>query len=286
MKSQARQSGLPAVVAASLLLLLCTWLQGVHTQVHTRVDVLTDSCDSQLTWLWGNYSSPPVAPVAGCDTACLAGCGSTLDEAIYSEKVQHCPLQTDIIRCFHVSAGSGGWAPPPAMRLAHAALEAAQRRPPSAAHFLTRSCSRVPRPPPSAACLCLQVYRAQWSKFVAECALFQYPASSSSSTPAVRSGGVLPHLCAQQQPGRHKLGCIVKQCCLPSPPSYTWYLCARALPPPQATTTPSSSSSSSSPPPEGAAVPSPPVEGSAAASAAVVRGGSIDDRKPLATLSR
>ena len=56
----------------------------------------------QLDWLWGNYTSPPVVPVAGCDAACLSACYHTLQWAVYSEKLQDCPTQDAIIKCFHV----------------------------------------------------------------------------------------------------------------------------------------------------------------------------------------
>ena len=79
----------------------------VHTQVHTRVEVMDEDGDAQLRYLWGNYTSPPVAPIAACDRECLAACQVTLDWAIYSERQQNCPLQTDIVRCFHVSLGEG-----------------------------------------------------------------------------------------------------------------------------------------------------------------------------------
>ena len=69
----------------------------------TQVEILDDSCDAQLAALWGNYTSPPVAPVAGCDRDCLQACYHTLNWAIYSEKLQDCPTQDAIIACFHVS---------------------------------------------------------------------------------------------------------------------------------------------------------------------------------------
>ena len=92
---------LGGLAAVALLLAACT------AQMHTRVEVIDDTCDAQLGYLWGNYTNPPVAPVAGCDRDCLAACRVTLDWAIYSEKQQNCPLQTDIIRCFHVSCRGG-----------------------------------------------------------------------------------------------------------------------------------------------------------------------------------
>ncbi|KAL4853084.1 hypothetical protein ACK3TF_005868 [Chlorella vulgaris] len=87
------------LVGAVAMLVL---LQGTLSQMHTTVEVFDDSCDAQLQSLWNNYTAPPVWPVAGCDKACLAECYTTLDQAIYSEKKQHCPLQVDIIRCMHV----------------------------------------------------------------------------------------------------------------------------------------------------------------------------------------
>lgn len=91
--------------AAALLLLL---LQGTHSQMHTTVEVMNDSCDAQLQSLWNNYTSPPVSPVAGCNQSCLAACYDTLNWAIYSEKKQDCPYQTDIIRCMHVRLNCRG----------------------------------------------------------------------------------------------------------------------------------------------------------------------------------
>ena len=95
---------LGGLAAVALLLAACT------AQMHTRVEVIDDTCDAQLGYLWGNYTNPPVAPVAGCDRYCLAACQATLEWAIYSEKQQNCPLQTDIIRCFHVSCRERGGA--------------------------------------------------------------------------------------------------------------------------------------------------------------------------------
>lgn len=62
---------------------------------------------AQLDWIWGNYTTPPVVPVAGCDAACLAACRETLQWAIYSEKQQDCPTQDAIIACFHVRRRAG-----------------------------------------------------------------------------------------------------------------------------------------------------------------------------------
>lgn len=44
-----------------------------------QVEILDDSCDAKLQYLWGNYTNPPVAPVAGCDAACLSACYTTLN---------------------------------------------------------------------------------------------------------------------------------------------------------------------------------------------------------------
>lgn len=44
-----------------------------------QVEILDDSCDAKLQYLWGNYTNPPVAPVAGCDRACLSACYNTLN---------------------------------------------------------------------------------------------------------------------------------------------------------------------------------------------------------------
>ncbi|PRW57202.1 hypothetical protein C2E21_3858 [Chlorella sorokiniana] len=87
-----------AVLAVALAALVG---HGVRSQVHTQVEILDDSCDARLQYLWGNYTNPPVAPVAGCDRACLSACYTTLNWAIYSEAKQDCPHQTDIIACFH-----------------------------------------------------------------------------------------------------------------------------------------------------------------------------------------
>lgn len=73
-----------------------------------QVEILDDSCGAQLTALWQAYEAPPVAPVAGCDEACIQACGATLKWGLYSEKVQDCPMQEDMIRCFHVS-WTAGW---------------------------------------------------------------------------------------------------------------------------------------------------------------------------------
>jgi hypothetical protein len=89
--------------AVALLLLLI----GTHSQMHTQVDIFDDTCDAQLQGLWNSYTSPPVAPVAGCNTTCLAACYTTLNLAIYSERKQNCPLQADIIHCMHVSVCVG-----------------------------------------------------------------------------------------------------------------------------------------------------------------------------------
>ncbi|KAL4452449.1 hypothetical protein ABPG75_008111 [Micractinium tetrahymenae] len=120
---QPRSAALAGVALCALAALAA--LQGVSSQMHTQVETLDDSCDAQLDALWQAYAAPPVAPVAGCDEACLQACGTTLNWAVYSEKVQNCPVQEDIIRCFHV-------------------------------------------------------YRAQWLKFVNQCALFQYGVAASA----------------------------------------------------------------------------------------------------------
>ncbi|PSC72241.1 polyhomeotic 2 [Micractinium conductrix] len=101
MPAAAPAQGRPPWALAAVLLLVAAALQSA-AQVHTQVEILDDSCDSQLDALWGNYTAPPVSPVAGCDRACLSACHDTLYDAIYSEQQQHCPLQTDIVRCFHV----------------------------------------------------------------------------------------------------------------------------------------------------------------------------------------
>lgn len=97
------RGGLWAAAAALLLLLL---LGGTSlAQMHTTVESFDDSCDAQLQALWSNYTAPPVAPVAGCNATCLSACYDTLNWALYSEKMQNCPHQDEIIRCMHVSCG-------------------------------------------------------------------------------------------------------------------------------------------------------------------------------------
>lgn len=145
------------------------------------MEILDDSCDAQLEALWQAYANPPVAPVAGCDEACIQACGTTLNWGLYSEKVQDCPVQEDMVRCFHVSVAGAGRAgcsrgragpaePSGSRRLAHVCC----------AHALHALAAVVvdclPCLPASMPALlpCLQVYRAQWLKFVNQCALFQY----------------------------------------------------------------------------------------------------------------
>ena len=187
---------------AAIVLLLGA---GVHTQMHTRVEVIDDTCDAQLQYLWGNYTNPPVAPIAGCDSKCLAACQVTLDWAIYSEKQQNCPLQTDIIRCFHVSCGGRGGG-------AGGSRHAGRRQ----AGWSTSCCSAwfpltSGSPLKCSPLSTVQVYRAPWIMFVNKCALFQYGTS-------VR----LPTL-SWQQFGR-LVGCwsrrLVARCCC-SPASVT-----------------------------------------------------------------
>ena len=104
------------------------------------------------------------------------------------------PRECSLLRW--IQAATSTCAPPPATH----ALGARRRRPRGRAEapppsrtppaiatrctFHTRSRVHALAPP-----RCLQVYRAQWTKFVAECALFQYPATTTSTTttPAVRS---------------------------------------------------------------------------------------------------
>ena len=96
--------GARALAALATLLLA---LDATRSQMPTNVETLSDTCDEQLDSLWGNYTNPPVSPVAGCNKSCLASCYDTLNWAVYSENMQDCPLQKDIIRCMHVSPRSG-----------------------------------------------------------------------------------------------------------------------------------------------------------------------------------
>ena len=182
--------------------------ESVRSPLHSlQVEILDDSCDSQLEALWGNYTAPPVSPVAGCDRACLSACHDTLYDAIYSEQQQHCPLQTDIVRCFHVRAGGGGGGAP---RVGEAAVAAAQHNGRSAACTRrartacvvdgARTCTTATTP--SVPLSMPQVYRAQWYSFVEECALFQWgvavrapagacmsPAAAAAAAPAAAAAG-------------------------------------------------------------------------------------------------
>lgn len=176
------------------------------------MEILDDSCDAQLEALWQAYQAPPVAPVAGCDEACLNACYTTLHWAVYSEKQQNCPMQEDIIRCFHVSccpccaycacwACCRGMALPLQLQVASPAATppaaaccwqqsrgratapkqpyATVQLPPHRTALSAASTLRSARRPalPPCCLMLLQVYRAQWLKFVNNCALFQYGSS-------------------------------------------------------------------------------------------------------------
>ncbi|KAL4450126.1 hypothetical protein ABPG77_010795 [Micractinium sp. CCAP 211/92] len=132
---QPRSAALAGVALCVLAALAA--LTGVSSQMHTQVEILDDSCDAQLEAIWQAYAAPPVAPVAGCNETCIQACGTTLNWAIYSEKVQNCPMQEDIVRCFHV-------------------------------------------------------YRAQWLKFVNQCALFQYGVTVAAESESEGSSGGSP----------------------------------------------------------------------------------------------
>lgn len=110
------------VALAALAALAACLLPLGHSQVHTQVEILDDTCDAQLQELWFLYTAPPTAPVAGCDRDCLAACYKTLQWGIYSEKQQDCPTQDAMIACFYVSAAARRAPPPPAVGagMAHA----------------------------------------------------------------------------------------------------------------------------------------------------------------------
>jgi hypothetical protein len=100
--AQQSSSGQGALWAAAACLLLLLGGTSV-AQMHTTVESFSDSCNTQLQALLSNYTTPPVAPVAGCNATCLSACYDTLNWALYSEKMQYCPHQDDIIHCMHVS---------------------------------------------------------------------------------------------------------------------------------------------------------------------------------------
>jgi len=71
-------------------------------EMSTEATSLNGTCSERLNAIWSKYSAPTTFP-EGCDAACLAACHATLQDAVYADKARDCPLQDDIVRCFHVS---------------------------------------------------------------------------------------------------------------------------------------------------------------------------------------
>ena len=68
---------------------------------HADEVVLSTDCQQELEVLWSNYTNPAYT-FDSCDAECLSECKVTLESAIYTTKIQDCPLQSEITKCFQV----------------------------------------------------------------------------------------------------------------------------------------------------------------------------------------